>query len=478
MNELLPILASMSVGGVIGYSTNWIAIKMLFRPLHEIKVLGFKVPFTPGVIPKQRKALGTSIGKTVENYLLTHDSVSETINSASFQSSIKNMIESNLIKQTKSAKTLRQLFSKNNINKNTINTSLHNVTLNNRRAFVKAISKFCDLFVKNVGLITFDQLLKAKYYRDLSFLKKNVEILFSHFIQDIDNNFNDNLTINDLLDNSTKKSVENIIEDHLPTIAEQLAQLCDKSEVKNYLYKIINNFLSDSFIGSIVKNIVPEESLKNMVAKSLKDQLRDEKTIKEINELLPNIYKKIYSTNISTITNFVKENEKGINSFASTLVAHIINKFLANNRNRPIVDILDDFSIDITIKLQAFLIAQFNTVVEDKKLFDEKVTPIIDSFLDLKISNIVAFFLTYLDKIIAITMNSIVKIVELYGENVLEAFDVKKMVETQIEKLDLLQVEDIILSVMNNQLKAITWFGLLLGALLGLLMPFISNILS
>ena len=42
------------LGGVIGYITNDIAIRMLFRP-HTAKYLfGVHIPFTPGIIPKEK----------------------------------------------------------------------------------------------------------------------------------------------------------------------------------------------------------------------------------------------------------------------------------------------------------------------------------------------------------------------------------------------------------------------------------------
>ena len=41
------------VGGVIGYVTNDIAIRMLFRPHSAKHIMGWRVPFTPGIIPKE-----------------------------------------------------------------------------------------------------------------------------------------------------------------------------------------------------------------------------------------------------------------------------------------------------------------------------------------------------------------------------------------------------------------------------------------
>jgi hypothetical protein len=58
-------------GALIGFVTNVIAIKMLFRPLREIQVWGIRLPFTPGILPRQRHKLAASIGAMVERELLT-----------------------------------------------------------------------------------------------------------------------------------------------------------------------------------------------------------------------------------------------------------------------------------------------------------------------------------------------------------------------------------------------------------------------
>ena len=45
------------VGGIIGYITNDLAIKMLFHPYKPIYIGKFRVPFTPGLIPSQKNGL-------------------------------------------------------------------------------------------------------------------------------------------------------------------------------------------------------------------------------------------------------------------------------------------------------------------------------------------------------------------------------------------------------------------------------------
>ncbi len=59
------------LGGIIGYFTNDIAIKMLFRPYRAIYITGRRVPFTPGLIPRNQERLALNISKTIMGSLLT-----------------------------------------------------------------------------------------------------------------------------------------------------------------------------------------------------------------------------------------------------------------------------------------------------------------------------------------------------------------------------------------------------------------------
>lgn len=63
------------MGAVIGYATNYVAIRMLFRPLRQKRVLGVPVPLTPGVIPRQRRQLARNIAGVVARELLTADAI-------------------------------------------------------------------------------------------------------------------------------------------------------------------------------------------------------------------------------------------------------------------------------------------------------------------------------------------------------------------------------------------------------------------
>ncbi len=75
MNIFLHYILPPLVGAAIGYITNWIAVKMLFRPLYP-KYLGkWRLPFTPGIIPRRKDALAKAIGKAVGEELLTKEDI-------------------------------------------------------------------------------------------------------------------------------------------------------------------------------------------------------------------------------------------------------------------------------------------------------------------------------------------------------------------------------------------------------------------
>lgn len=59
------------VGGIIGYFTNDIAIRMLFRPYRAYYIGGRRVPFTPGLIPRNQERLAKRISDTIMGSLLT-----------------------------------------------------------------------------------------------------------------------------------------------------------------------------------------------------------------------------------------------------------------------------------------------------------------------------------------------------------------------------------------------------------------------
>lgn len=87
------------VGGVIGYLTNYIAIKMLFHPHKAVYIGKWRVPFTPGLIPKEQGNIAKSIGGVISSDLLNEDTLREVLTSdetvEKIRGAMTNLVESN-----------------------------------------------------------------------------------------------------------------------------------------------------------------------------------------------------------------------------------------------------------------------------------------------------------------------------------------------------------------------------------------------
>ena len=71
----INIIVAPVVGATIGYITNAVAIKMLFRPTRPLYIGKFRVPLTPGLIPKEKARLSESIGGVVSRELLSEEAL-------------------------------------------------------------------------------------------------------------------------------------------------------------------------------------------------------------------------------------------------------------------------------------------------------------------------------------------------------------------------------------------------------------------
>lgn len=98
------------VGGIIGYITNDIAVKMLFRPLRPLYLFGKRIPFTQGIIPKERDRIAHSIGQVVGRELINKETLKENLLSQEMYVKVERNINEWLLTQKQSKKTIRQML--------------------------------------------------------------------------------------------------------------------------------------------------------------------------------------------------------------------------------------------------------------------------------------------------------------------------------------------------------------------------------
>lgn len=92
--HILKIISGPLIGALIGYFTNYIAVKMLFFPKKEVRIFGKRLPFTPGAIPKGRKRLAKKAGSVIANQLITKEAIVSRMTEPEFENAMVNRIAS------------------------------------------------------------------------------------------------------------------------------------------------------------------------------------------------------------------------------------------------------------------------------------------------------------------------------------------------------------------------------------------------
>lgn len=94
------------LGGVIGYITNDIAIRMLFRPHTAKYVFGIHIPFTPGIIPKEKGRIAEAIGGVISENLMNKEVLEKYLLSEDMIGKVRSAVEEFITTQQKNQETV------------------------------------------------------------------------------------------------------------------------------------------------------------------------------------------------------------------------------------------------------------------------------------------------------------------------------------------------------------------------------------
>jgi len=92
IQTVLNYISGPIIGAIIGYITNFIAVRMLFHPYEPIKIFGFTLPFTPGIIPKRKPKLAKAISRAVGDKLFTENDLKEMLCSDEIKGTVSEAI--------------------------------------------------------------------------------------------------------------------------------------------------------------------------------------------------------------------------------------------------------------------------------------------------------------------------------------------------------------------------------------------------
>ena len=114
------------LGGVIGYITNDIAIRMLFRPHTAKYVFGIHIPFTPGIIPKEKGRIAEAIGGVISENLMNKEVLEKYLLSEDMIGKVRSAVEEFIATQQKNNETVVQ-FLGHYLSKEEIHTVAQNI---------------------------------------------------------------------------------------------------------------------------------------------------------------------------------------------------------------------------------------------------------------------------------------------------------------------------------------------------------------
>ena len=110
MNIEATYIIAPLLGGVIGYITNDIAIRMLFRPHKAKYIMGVHVPFTPGIIPKEKGRIADAIGGVISENLMNKDVLERYLLSDDMVSKVRLSVEEFIETQKHNPETVKEFL--------------------------------------------------------------------------------------------------------------------------------------------------------------------------------------------------------------------------------------------------------------------------------------------------------------------------------------------------------------------------------
>lgn len=111
MNIELSYLIGPTSGLFIGAFTNWLAIKMMFRPHQPKYIFGMKLPFTPGLIPKERGRIAEAVATSISENLMNKEVLEKNLLSEDMLAKIGTEYDSFAARQKVNGETLRAFLS-------------------------------------------------------------------------------------------------------------------------------------------------------------------------------------------------------------------------------------------------------------------------------------------------------------------------------------------------------------------------------
>lgn len=263
------------VGAIIGLITNGIAIKMIFRPLYAKYLWGWKLPFTPGLIPKEKGRIAKSIGNAISINLMNKETLEKTLLSQEILDKLENGIDNFTENLSHNEQTLQEylysLLSKKEIDL-IINNTKEDVTtiLQKELSNPQLGDQVSSIVIKHaiskvqeglLGVFSIDIFINLIAMPAEQLLAKNINEMLAN---------NSHKLIHELLD----KGTDRILSMQMHDIVKEHSQLIDTFKI--YIISSYKKVISEQLpriLNTINISKVVEERINEMDVKEVEQLL-------------------------------------------------------------------------------------------------------------------------------------------------------------------------------------------------------------
>ncbi|SKA84777.1 Uncharacterized membrane protein YheB, UPF0754 family [Caloramator quimbayensis] len=490
MKFIIPAL----VGALIGYITNYLAIKMLFRPYEEVKILGFKIPFTPGLIPKEKNRIAKSVGEAVGVHLLTSDTIVETLFSERVNDEIKSYIEKKLLFIKQSNKKIKDVLGKYNVKCENIKFSIS-----------KRLSEFILKTIKKnytrdkIGFLVENFIVnKFDYIINSSFFDKaltNINIIIEKAIDKSKNYLkfkavqwtnglkNDERMVIQIIPSDIINNIKILISQNSDKQAEFLIDIISRQDTREEIKKNISSIIEQNF-GKFVTMLISADYVSEKILLSIESFLRDTKNHSKISDLILDAFDKVLEIKISNLMSFVSDetniklvdevvekiSDFALNEESKNVIKETLREIIASNKQEIGTGFKDAICDIIERQIES---------LEFENLLNKLTVYIVDYIFNISLSDLFADVnISMISKFTDFLRENFGEFIKDKAATIVELIDIPSMVESRINSFDAQFAEKVIIEVANKELKAITWLGALLGGIMGILTPFLNSLIN
>jgi len=497
------------IGAVIGYITNWLAIKMLFKPHKEIRIGKFKVPFTPGLIPKEKSRIAKSVGESIGQHLLTKETITKSLCSENMNEQLDSWVKNKIMAIESSHVTIESEIKAllgdeySHFKKNT-NNNLSKLLIEyiNEDAVKQGVAKYANKLIMLELEAKPQVICQSEIYNSIKTKVINAAIEYKDtekFYGEIQKILGEKVTELKSFDKNFEEVIPKEITNNLKVyvygkrhdIAVEIKKILKEEKNKQKLRQIVGETITTK-LNPMIAMFMNADSIYEKVVTGINEFLDEDKNHNDIAIIINDIIDKLLKNSVSRVFSEISSEtiEDGIKPIINLFTTKIVDEKLIRNTFDKLEDkfnnyismeeLLESAGIDYKNEIEKFIKGRIEAMAESNSVkikITELVSVMINRLLNMEIKSIYVGEEDKVTKSISKVVRELYnKFIESKASDVIEVLDVAKIVEDKINEFDVAFAEKIILDIASKELNAITWLGALLGAIMGLLSPILGSL--